>query len=99
MQSTESVHRNRMAERFSGYLFRGLLLLPWIVSMGIAFLFVLPVWVTEKYRKVFWFTIYDFWFTIFDWGIRSVVGESMSVLLIEIGDVLSYRVFIVNQNS
>ncbi|CCZ10436.1 unknown [Odoribacter sp. CAG:788] len=53
MQSTESVHRNRMAERFSGYLFRGLLLLPWIVSMGIAFLFVLPVWVTEKYRKVF----------------------------------------------
>ena len=64
MQSTESVHRNRMAERFSGYLFRGLLLLPWIVSMGIAFLFVLPVWVTEKYRKVFWFTIYDFWFTI-----------------------------------
>ena len=59
MQSTESVHRNRMAERFSGYLFRGLLLLPWIVSMGIAFLFVLPVWVTEKYRKVFWFTIFD----------------------------------------
>lgn len=55
MQSTESVNRNRMAEltgHFPGYLFRGLLLLPWIVSVGIAFLFVLPVWLTEKYRKM-----------------------------------------------